>query len=383
MALQHCGDALNWFLMALANLQMGEKDKARGAFGQAVAWMREHSPKHESFHQLWTEAAGLLGQPGPGAAEAAINRGIELAEQGKHDEAIAQFREAVRIDPDDADARHRLAITLADQGKLDEAVAEYRAAIRIQPDLAESHYNLGLALYLRGDLDQATVEYRAAIRLNPEFTAAHYEFGKALALQGKLDEATAEFREAIRIQPDDASAHAILGTILISQGNVDEASAIFRAAVRLKPDDSASHNRLAWALALPAASLPSDYAEALAHARKAAELAPRDVACVNTLALAEYRSGHWAESAAAAERAMVIRDGGNAEDWFILALAQCRKGENDDALIWFDKAVEWTNQNARENADLRQLWNEAAELLGQPMADAAGQRPRATSAMGN
>jgi tetratricopeptide (TPR) repeat protein len=103
----------------------------------------------------------------------------------------------------------------------------------------------------------------------------------------------------------------------------------------------------------------------LTHARRAVELAPRDVASVNTLALAEYRSGHWANSIAAAERAMQLRDGDSAEDWFILALALWRKGENDNARIWFDKAALWTKQNAPENADLLQLWTEARDLLGQ------------------
>jgi tetratricopeptide (TPR) repeat protein len=103
----------------------------------------------------------------------------------------------------------------------------------------------------------------------------------------------------------------------------------------------------------------------LTHARNAIELAPSDVASVNTLALAEYRSGHWAESVAAAERAMQLRDGDSADDSFILALALWRQGEKDNARMWFHKAAAWTNQNAPENADLLQLWTETRDLLGQ------------------
>jgi hypothetical protein len=84
--------------------------------------------------------------------------------------------------------------------------------------------------------------------------------------------------------------------------------------------DGDSFERLIM-LALPSKRPSRDYMEALAHAHRAVELIPEDSASVNTLALAEYRSEHWAESVAAAERAMKMRNRGNAEDWFVLALA--------------------------------------------------------------
>ena len=71
------------------------------------------------------------------------NLGIALRDQGKLDEAIAEYRKAIRLKPDLAEAHHNLGIALASQGKLDEAIAEYRKAIRLKPDVAEAHINLG------------------------------------------------------------------------------------------------------------------------------------------------------------------------------------------------------------------------------------------------
>ena len=159
--------------------------------------------------------------------------------------------------------------------------------------------------------------------------------------QGKLEEAIAEYREAIRLKPDYADAHHNLGICLAPRASWRRRSPNFvRRSGSSPPDPCPQPTGLA--LALPATSPPSDYDEALTHARKAVELAPWDVASVNTLALAEYRSGHWAESVAAAERAMQLRDGGSADDWFILALALWQKGEKDYARMWFDKAAGWT-----------------------------------------
>jgi tetratricopeptide (TPR) repeat protein len=236
---------------------------------------------------------------------------------------------------------------------------------RLDPDNADAHSSLGIALANHGRWDEAIAARRAAIRLKPEDALAHGDLGRALVAQGQWDDAIAEFRAAIRLEPDYADAHYILGICLFTKGKRDEAIAEFREGARLEPTSPGAHNHLAWALAFPGASPRSDYEEALTHARKAVELAPRDVASVNTLALAEYRSGHWANSIAAAERAMQLRDGDSAEDWFILALALWRKGENDNARMWFDKAAGWTKQNAPENADLLQLLTEARDLLGQ------------------
>jgi tetratricopeptide (TPR) repeat protein len=129
---------------------------------------------------------------------------------------------------------------------------------------------------------------------------------------------------------------------------------------------------VAWGLVFSPKLPQRLYEEALVHARKAVELAPQDGGFANTLALAEYRSGHWAESIAASERSMALRNGGVASDWFFLAMAHWQKGENDEARRRFDMAVAWTKEKDPKNAELRQFWTEAAELLGQPGPVAAG-----------
>ena len=60
-------------------------------------------------------------------SDAHSNRGNTLHSQGKVDEAIAEYREALRIDPNHRDARYNLGIALYDQGALDEAIVEYSA----------------------------------------------------------------------------------------------------------------------------------------------------------------------------------------------------------------------------------------------------------------
>src|SRR5262249_45955083 len=144
----------------------------------------------------------------------------------------------------------------------------------------------------------------------------------------------------------------------------------YRAAIRIQPDHAYAHNNLGWALAKQ--DDPALAAEALEHARKAVALAPADGNFQGTLALAEDRAGHFAESIAAAERSIDLDKAYNAYNWFFLAMAHARRGEVDRARDYFDQAVAWTLKNDPKNAELLQFWREAAAMLGRPGPDAAG-----------
>ena len=150
----------------------------------------------------------------------------------------------------------------------------------------------------------AAAEFRKAIRLQPDYAVSHNNLGLALQRQGKLDEAIAEYRTAIRLQPDYADAHLGIGEILEFQGKLDEAIVEYRTALQLRPDFADAHNGIAWALAKNPDRSARERSEALEHARRAVALSPKEGSFRNTLALAEYRAGHWAESIAAAERSI-------------------------------------------------------------------------------
>jgi tetratricopeptide (TPR) repeat protein len=120
-----------------------------------------------------------------------------------------------------------------------EAIAEYREAIRLKPDDAVAHTRLGAILCdVKHDYSGAEAAFREAIRLEPDDAWAHFCLGNALLAQGKQPEAIVAYREAIRLKPDDAGAHANLGLALRSQGELAEALAAFRRAAELTRSDS-------------------------------------------------------------------------------------------------------------------------------------------------
>ena len=72
-----------------------------------------------------------------------VNRGTELLAQGKIDEAVAEYKKAAGLSPEDEDMHYNLALALARQGQREAAKAEYLEALRIYPDYAEANNNLG------------------------------------------------------------------------------------------------------------------------------------------------------------------------------------------------------------------------------------------------
>jgi Tfp pilus assembly protein PilF len=138
---------------------------------------------------------------------------------------------------------------LEGEGRLDEAISHYTEALQIDPNLSDSYNNIGLALTKQGRADEAIPNFLKAIRINPNHAAAHYNLGTVLASQGKLDEAINHFRESIRIKPEHDKAYNNLGNVLLMQGIIDEAIESYREALRINPDYVMAHENLKNALA--------------------------------------------------------------------------------------------------------------------------------------
>ena len=85
---------------------------------------------------------------------------------------MGHWKEALRINPDHAEAHANLAVALEQAGKLEDAVAHYERALQIWPDLAVVHYDLGNALARLGRVPEAIQHYEEAVRLKPDYVEA-------------------------------------------------------------------------------------------------------------------------------------------------------------------------------------------------------------------
>ena len=109
--------------------------------------------------------------------------GVTLQMQGK--DCLPALLKATELLPGDAEAHNNLGITLKELGRLDEAVASYRQALRIKPNFVEAHNNLGLVLFEMGRLDEAEASYRRSLQIKPDLVEAHNNLAMLLNTQGK------------------------------------------------------------------------------------------------------------------------------------------------------------------------------------------------------
>jgi tetratricopeptide (TPR) repeat protein len=152
-------------------------------------------------------------------AIARINLGIALEERGRRAEALEQYREALNIEPNRAQAHNNLANVLDELGQTNEALAEYRAALRLNPNAPLAHLNLGTLLVKLGQFDEAMGHYAEAARLTPDDPRPHYLTGKACLRRGASAGAVAHFREALRRDANDAQTLTLLARVLASDNN--------------------------------------------------------------------------------------------------------------------------------------------------------------------
>jgi protein O-mannosyl-transferase len=195
--------------------------------------------------------------------------GAWLAEQGRLDEAIAQYRAALALRPDHEQALNNLGNALVKQGQVAEGIDCFQKALLQLPDSPEVHNNLGNALVRQGKFGEAETQFRLAITNNPDFADAHNDWGNTLAMQGKFAEAEAEFREAMRCQPKSPDARYNLGNTLALQGKFAEAIEQYAGVLQLNPDYPQA--QLNWGSALLRLNRRD---EAVTHLREALRLKP-------------------------------------------------------------------------------------------------------------
>jgi len=333
-----------------------------------------------------------------------------LADAGRLDEALGQFREALRRKPNHAGAHANLAVVLFRLGQVDQAVHHWRRALQIQPDLTEARYNLGVALLAQTKPEQAAEQFQLLLQMAPDHSRAHNRLGELLSQQGRLAEAASHYRRAVQIDPGfeaarcnlaaalaelgqplqaadqlervleanprDVQAHNMLGIILASRGRLEQAMAHYRQALQIAPGYAPAHVNLANALAASGREL-----EAIEHYRQAIRLDPGSLSARYNLAGLLAARGELDEAAEQYET-MVAAKPGLLEARRALAevrIAQHRFGDAadqlrellgrrpDDAaalirLAWIRAAC--PDERFRNDRDALELAQRACRLLG-------------------
>jgi tetratricopeptide (TPR) repeat protein len=149
--------------------------------------------------------------------------------------------------PDSAEMHMIMAGELRHQGDPTNAIAQYREAIRLNPSLPGAHFELAEQLRTSSDPAlnaQAEDEYKAAIRANPYDELSWRQLGGILEAKGDYKTAEEDYRKALALQPKDSDAKTGLAIVLISLNRTNEAISLLEDAVQDDPTNLVAHYRL-------------------------------------------------------------------------------------------------------------------------------------------
>jgi predicted O-linked N-acetylglucosamine transferase (SPINDLY family) len=149
-----------------------------------------------ALRHMWTAPKDA---PPPPAADAIDHdrRGQELYFRGRHAEAIAEYRRALELKPNNPAILINLGTALQHAGWREEAIVCFRQAIALRPDLPEAYNNLGSTLLAADRHDDAIACFKQALAAQPGFVDAHVNLGLAYWGVGRPDEAVENYEKAM------------------------------------------------------------------------------------------------------------------------------------------------------------------------------------------
>jgi tetratricopeptide (TPR) repeat protein len=191
--------------------------------------------------------------------------GTFLELNGFLEDAIYEFREAISICPADGFYRYTLGVALLKNGQYNEAYKELIGALRLDPDnfearcaLADVHGEIGRNLEMESRFEAAAEEFREAISMDPEYPDYYACLGRVLLEIGKnstpaamsnvtFAEAIKHLRSALRLDPNSMDARLSLGMALATKGTgraLDEGITMLSSVLQTDPFNDAARSCL-------------------------------------------------------------------------------------------------------------------------------------------
>jgi tetratricopeptide (TPR) repeat protein len=202
-----------------------------------------------------------------------VDDALELQKNGDAGGALADWKKALTMDPNDARSNNGMGIALSVSGNSDDSVAYFRKATEINHDFFEAYYNLGLELIKRNRLDEAIDAWLNAVRIRPDFAAGHENLGYAYYMQGKYADSLNQLRKSMEGDPNRPSVLNLAASLMATA-----------------PDGSLRDGTRAVALA--------QHARQLTH--------ENDAGILDTLSAAYAESGRFPEAIETEQQAMAL-----------------------------------------------------------------------------
>ena len=241
-------------LLGIAEKRIGDSDAARRDLEKAFPNLREEKIRIQTGLEL-IEIYSAAGDLDKAAATIAALRKLEPTDPAILYSAYRLYSDLADesllslsiVDPKSARMHQALAHELAKRGSTEEAIENYRAAIKLDPHIPGIHFELAEMLSTVGTPEsrqEAETEYQAAIAANPRDEQSECRLGE-IALRGNdLKSASDHYTRAVELQPNDPEANVGMAKVLMSFDQPQKAETLLQHAIQVDPTNPVAHFRL-------------------------------------------------------------------------------------------------------------------------------------------
>ncbi|MBI5705474.1 MAG: tetratricopeptide repeat protein [Armatimonadetes bacterium] len=276
--------------------------------------------------------------------------GAALTDMGRPEEGEPFLRKSVAMEPRDPFAHVNLARCLVALRKFDEAVKHLAELERLAPQDPQAPYEVAMLMERMNRWEEAEAAYLRSLKINPKFSNALNGLGLLKQRNRLLKEAEDLFRQAIEARSGNIEARSNLADLLAKTGRFEEAVAESRALLKIAPGDAFTLNWLAWEFSERGINLD----EALALAKQATKLEPRNANFLDTLGAVFFKRNELPQAILAYKRSIELY-GARASAvhvWASLANVYKKQGQHADAAKALAKAAEIEPNNPGRWLDL-------------------------------
>ena len=217
---------------------------------------------------------------------ALFDRALGLHLSGNAAGARSLYEEVLKQDPKQAHAYHALGVIASQEGRRDEALQWFRQALALRPDEAVFHHNLGRTLHAGREDAAAVVSLRRAVDINPDFVAAWQALAEIHYANDDMDAAAKAIRKVADLQGQAAAKYNEQGVALARESRYKEAVDAFRAGMACNPRGSGIYYNAGVVLAAL-----GQYPDAIACLSQAASLEPKAAPVHVALSNIHHRNG--------------------------------------------------------------------------------------------
>lgn len=252
------------------------------------------------------------------------------------DEAAEALRQAIELNPDNANAYCSLGLTNTRQGKDELAVEVFNKGLRVNPNSPCLHANLGFLLIHMKQMDEAEVHLKKVLKLSPDNPQSYFALAELMAKKQDWEQAASLLNTALKLAPGDFRVYVMLANVFDNSGKIEDAERELRDALRFEPDNPEVLNDLGYFLV----DHDKDLKEAADMIERAVAANPNNAAYLDSLGWAHFKLGHL----------------DLAEKYLLESL----KGRQNHPVVLEHLGDVCMNQNKEDMA--RQRWREAIAL---------------------